>query len=278
MLKHTFIHVPKVGEVTERRLWRKGIRTWEDFSSGNGVPPGLARRLGTHLSDSRRALSRGDAAFFGRRLPPGQQWRMYPDFSHGCLFLDIETTGISHWWNDVTVIGTYDGRETKVFVRGKNLVEFPAYAGRFSMLVTYNGKQFDVPFLKAKFPALKLPAAHIDLRFVTRRLGMAGGLKEVERQLDLDREGELQDVDGFMAVKLWQEYGQGNRAALDTLIRYNLEDVVGLQAIIERAYNMATARLPITVEPLKTNPRPRLDQLPYDPGLIMWLKDRYYSC
>ncbi len=95
--------------------------------------------------------------------------------------------------------------------------------------------------------------------------------------MGLDREGELQDVDGFMAVKLWQEYRQGNRAALDTLIRYNLEDVVGLQAIIERAYNMATAGLPITVRPLKTNPRPRLDQLPYDPGLIMWLKDRYYS-
>ncbi len=201
---------------------------------------------------------------------------MYPDFSHNCIFLDIETTGISHAWNDVTVIGAYDGRETKVFVKGRNLWDFPGYARKYSMLVTYNGRQFDVPFLKAKFSGLKLPAAHIDLRFVTHRLGLTGGLKEVERRLGLDREGELRDVDGFMAVKLWHEYRRGNRAALDTLIRYNLEDVVGLKAIIERAYNMATGRLPIPVQPLKTGPRPSLD-LPYDPELISRLKDQYFS-
>ena len=276
MLKHTFVHIPKVGEVTERRLWRSGIKTWEDFSSGNGrsFSPGFVRRVSAHLSSSRRALSGEDAAFFEQNLPSSEHWRMYPDFSRNCLFLDIETTGISHQWGDVTVIGAYDCRETKVFVRGRNLLEFPAYARRYSMLVTYNGKQFDVPFLKAKFPALKLPAAHIDLRFVTRRLGLTGGLKGVERQLGLDREGELKDVDGYMAVKLWQEHRRGNPAALDTLIRYNLEDVVGLKAVVERAYNMAAGRLPVAVQPLEEGPRPALD-IPYDPELISWLKDRY---
>ncbi len=281
MLKHTFIHVPKVGEVTERRLWRSGLRTWEDFSSGNGrvlsTSPALERRIHSHLQDSQGALSSGNGAFFDRWLPAGEQWRMYPDFYHGCVFLDIETTGISYEWGDVTVVGTYDGCETRVFVQGKNLWEFPAYVKKFSMLVTYNGKQFDVPFLRAKFPGLKLPVAHIDLRFVTRRLGLTGGLKWVEKRLDLGREGELQDVDGFMAVKLWHEYKRGgNKAALDTLIRYNLEDVVGLKAVAERSYNMAIDRLPIDVRPLSEGPRPRLD-LPYDPELITWLKDRYVS-
>ena len=276
MLKHTFIHIPKVGEVTERRLWREGIKTWEDFSSYDGLSlsPGLEGLVRSHLSSSQRALSGGDAAFFERWLPSGELWRMYPDFSHSCIFLDIETTGMSHGWNDVTVIGTYDGYETNVFVRGKNLRDFPMYARKYSMLVTYNGKQFDVPFLKAKFPDLRLPAAHIDLRFVTHRLGLKGGLKGVERLLGLDREGKLQDVDGFMAVKLWHEYRRGNQAALDTLIRYNLEDVVGLKAIAERVYNMGINKLPIPVQPLEVNPRPRLN-LPYDPELISWLKDRY---
>ena len=279
MLKHTFIHVPKVGEVTERRLWRSGLRTWEDFSAGNGrsqsLTAALKSRIHSHLQNSQSALSGGDAAFFDRWLPAGEQWRMYPDFYHGCVFLDIETTGISYVWGDVTVVGTYDGLETRVFVKGKNLWEFPAYVKKFSMLVTYNGKQFDVPFLRAKFPGLKLPTAHIDLRFVTRRLGLTGGLKWVEKRMDLGREGKLQDVDGFMAVKLWHEYKRGgNQAALDTLIRYNLEDVVGLRAVAERSYNMATDRLPIDVRPLSEGPRPRLD-LPYDPELITWLKDRY---
>ena len=96
----------------------------------------------------------------------------------------------------------------------------------------------------------------------------------MERLLGLDREGKLRDVDGFMAVKLWHEYRRGNRAALDTLIRYNLEDVVGLKAIAERVYNMGIDKLPIPVQPLEVNPRPRLN-LPYDPELISWLKDRY---
>ncbi|MFQ5956472.1 MAG: ribonuclease H-like domain-containing protein [Candidatus Brocadiales bacterium] len=282
MLKHTFIHVPRVGEVTERRLWRDGIKTWEDFSSGNGLSlsPGLECCIRSHLSDSQHALSTGNAAFFDHRLPSSELWRMYPDFSHSSIFLDIETTGISYGWNDVTVIGTYDGRETKVFVKGKNLLDFPGYVKRYAkgcaMLVTYNGRQFDVPFLKAKFPGLELPTAHIDLRFVTNRLGLTGGLKAVERRLDLNREGGLQQVDGFMAVKLWQEYRRGNQSALDTLIRYNLEDVVGLKAIAERAYNMAIGKLPITVQPLKASQRPRLN-LPYDPELVTWLKGRYLS-
>lgn len=276
MLKNTFIHTPRVGEATERRLWRRGVKTWDDFSSGNGLSlsPGLERCIHSHLSSSQHALSTGDAAFFERWLPSSELWRMYPDFSHNCLFLDIETTGVSHWRNDVTVIGTYDGRETRAFVKGKNLLEFPGYANKYAMLVTYNGRQFDVPFLKAKFPGLKLPAAHIDLRFVTNRLGLTGGLKGVERRLDLNREGNLQEVDGFMAVKLWQVYRRGNRAALDTLIRYNLEDVVGLKAIIERAYNMGISKLPVAIQPLKTSPRPGLNH-PYDPELISWLKGRY---
>ncbi len=275
MLKHTFIHIPGIGEATERRLWRRGIKTWDDFSPSNGLAlsSGLGRDIHTHLSSSQYALSRGDAAFFGSYIPSNEIWRMYPDFSHSCIFLDIETTGIPHGWNDVTVIGTYDGHETRVFVKGKNLSDFSRYAKRYAMLVTYNGRQFDVPFLKTKFPGLKLPIAHIDLRFVTRRLGLKGGLKGVERRLGLDREGGLQDVDGFMAVKLWREYRRGNQSALNTLIRYNLEDVVGLKSIVERAYNMAIDKLPIPIQPLKVSPRPRLN-LSYDPELISWLKGR----
>lgn len=282
MLRHTFIHVPRVGEVTERRLWRSGIRTWDDLSSSNGpsLSPGLEHCIRSHVSSSQCALSRGNAAFFDRWLPRSELWRMYPDFSHSCIFLDIETTGISHGWNDITVVGTYDGRETRVFVKGKNLLDFPRYikrhAKRYAMLVTYNGRQFDVPFLKAKFPDLELPTAHIDLRFVTNRLGLLGGLKGVERRLSLNREGSLQEVDGFMAVKLWHEYRRGSPTALDTLIRYNLEDVVGLKAIVERAYNMAIGKLPVPVQPLKVGPRPRLS-LPYDSELISWLKGRYLS-
>jgi len=277
MLRHTFIHVPGVGRITEERLWGSGIRSWEECLSalgGIGRPsfsPRVLKVVESHLDNSCRSLSQGNTAFFEEWIPPREKWRMYPDFANGAVFLDIETTGISSWWNDITVIGIYDSLGPKVFVKGKDLGDFPAVIKDYSLLITYNGRQFDVPFLKAKFPGLKLPGAHLDLRFPLRRLGLSGGLKDIERQLGMEREGPLREVDGYMAVRLWQEYMRGNKAALETLIRYNLEDVVGLKSLAERAYNMAIKGLPISVPPVHEGERPRLD-LPYDPELIACLK------
>jgi uncharacterized protein YprB with RNaseH-like and TPR domain len=274
MLKHTFIHVPGVGKVTERRLWTRGIHNWEDCLREAGrlaLSPRLQRCIHSHLEISCQALSQGDAAFFETWLPTSELWRMYPEFFQKAVFLDIETTGLSPHWSDITIVGIYNGQDTEVFVKGKNLEDFPEEIRNYSLLVTYNGRQFDVPFLRARFPGLELPPAHIDLRFLPRRLGLFGGLKNVERMLGLQREGNLGDVDGYMATRLWQEYKKGNQAALDTLIRYNLEDVVNLKDIIELAYNMAIEGLPIIVKPLRWGPRPRLD-LPYDSELISWLR------
>ncbi|HLA37510.1 MAG TPA: ribonuclease H-like domain-containing protein [Candidatus Brocadiales bacterium] len=301
MLRHTFIHIPGVGRITEERLWGSGIRNWEEClnelrsvdcglrnskprtmqsPSGTGPPfsPRVLKVVESHLEDSCRSLSQGDTAFFEEWLPSREKWRMYPDFANGAVFLDIETTGMSSWWNDITVIGIYDSLGPKVFVKGKDLGDFPAVIKDYSLLITYNGRQFDVPFLKAKFPGLKLPGAHLDLRFPLRRLGLSGGLKDIERQLGMEREGPLREVDGYMAVRLWQEYMRGNKSALETLIRYNLEDVVGLKSLAERAYNMAIKGLPISVPPVHEGERPELD-LPYDPELISWLRirSRVYS-
>lgn len=274
MLRHSFIHIPGVGRATEMKLWAMGVHSWEECLREAGrlaLCPRLQRGIHSHLEISCQALFQGDAAFFDAWLPRGELWRMYPEFFHKAVFLDIETTGLSHQWSDITVVGIYDGQDARVFVKGKNLEDFPEEIRKYSLLVTYNGGQFDAPFLRAKFPGLELPPAHVDLRFFPKRLGLFGGLKNVERMLGLQREENLADVDGYMATRLWQEYKKGNQAALDTLIRYNLEDVVGLKCIIESVYNMSIKGLPITIKPLEEGPRPRLD-LPYDPGLIAWLR------
>jgi len=96
-------------------------------------------------------------------------------------------------------------------------------------------------------------------------------LKAIETQLGLEREGALKEADGFLAVLLWHEYQRGNRRALDTLIRYNLEDVVNLQYLADVAYNEAVARLPIKVEPLPLHEKFAVD-IPFDPDLIHYLR------
>ena len=109
-----------------------------------------------------------------------------------------------------------------LFVNGINLDQFPAYVAQFPLLVTFNGSQFDVPFLRAHFPEARLDQAHIDLRFVLRSLGYRGGLKAIERNLGLTRDAAIQGVDGFEAVRLWHRYRRGDRAALMKLALYNL--------------------------------------------------------
>jgi hypothetical protein len=108
--------------------------------------------------------------------------------------------------------------------------------------------------------------------FPLRRLGYHGGLKSIERQLGLQRDGALKQVNGYLAVLLWREYKRGNRGALDTLIRYNLEDVVNLQYLADFVYNLSAARLPITVDPLPEPVKYCLD-LPYDSELVDYLSN-----
>jgi uncharacterized protein YprB with RNaseH-like and TPR domain len=55
----------------------------------------------------------------------------------------------------------------------------------------YNGKTFDVPFIE-KYFGIRMNHAHIDLRYVLKSLGYAGGLKRCEKALGLDRGEENQ--------------------------------------------------------------------------------------
>lgn len=274
MLRHTFLHLPGIGHVTEQKLWAQGFLSWEDYLAKTGqcsLPLAVRSKVGQHLEESARALAAGHARYFEIRLPPGETWRLYSEFSQKVAFLDIETTGLYPSAEAITLIGLFDGRATKVFIRGVNLHEFAHEIRRYSLIVTFNGKRFDIPFIRRTFGELPDYQAHIDLLYPLRKLGYRGGLKSIEVQLGLEREGALKEVDGFLAVLLWREYERGSRAALDTLVRYNLEDVVNLQYLADIAYNEALARLPISLSALPVHPKYRVDT-PFDPDLIHHLR------
>jgi len=274
LLRHTFLHVPGVGQITERRLWAQGLLSWKDCLCHVETRPlsGYIRgTLAPYLEASVKALEGRDARYFEERLPPAEMWRAYPEFGDRVAFVDIETTGLYHGTDVITVIGLFDGKSTKVFIRGINLEEFPLELKKYSLLVTFNGKRFDLPFLRRTFGELPDHIADIDLYYVLKKLGYRGGLKSIERQLGLEREGALQGVDGFLAVLLWREYERGNQAALHTLVRYNLEDVVNMQYLADIAYNQALVTLPIPVQPLPVRAKYTV-ATPFDPDLIRYLK------
>jgi uncharacterized protein len=246
MLHHTFLHLPGVGAHRERTLWRQGILDWDRFLEAveNGaLRQGIYESAAPLVRQSLDAVGIGDAGFFHDRLPSRETWRLYPEFADRALFLDIETTGLSPHYNEVTVIGALGGNQLALFVKGINLDQFPAYVRQFPLLVTFNGSQFDVPFLRAHFPEARLDQAHIDLRFSLASLGYRGGLKAVERTLGLRRDPAIQGVDGFEAVRLWRCYQRGDRHALRKLILYNLTDVVNMVELVETTVRLKQPQL-----------------------------------
>jgi uncharacterized protein YprB with RNaseH-like and TPR domain len=82
------------------------------------------------------------------------------------------------------------------------------------------------------------------LRYVLKSLGYTGGLKGCERKAGIDR-GDLEGVDGYFAVSLWNEYQRNkNHKALETLLAYNIQDVVNLETLMVLSYNLKLKETP----------------------------------
>ncbi len=244
MLFHTFVHIPGIGEATERRLWEAGVLDWDRFVAP--YPAFLSgqriRMISAHLERGRELLGR-PAVDFARHLPPAQRWRLYPHYRESTAFLDIESTGLRSGESVITTISLYDGRSVVTYVRGENLEQFSEDIDRYQLLVTYNGAAFDLPMLEGHF-GFRFRQAHIDLRPLLRSLGFVGGLKGCERQLGLDR-GQLAGLDGYCAVLLWNEYQRSrDRRFLETLLAYNVEDTVNLELLLVKACNLKLAGTP----------------------------------
>src|SRR5712691_11028626 len=241
MLQQTFIHIPGIGKQTELGLWEHGIRSWDDadrFEKRFGAVGGrLQKKLDEYIPRSREAIRRKDAAFFERLSTMGEAWRVFPEFVDQCVYLDIETTGLSSVFDTITTVGLYDGRKYKVFVEGDNLQDLPVQLRDYSVVVTFNGAGFDLRFLRLAFPNLALPPIHIDLRWITRKLGMKGGLKSIEEKCGLKRAESVENLTGYDATVLWAKHLRGEKSALGQLIQYNTEDVVHLKAIMEISYD-----------------------------------------
>ena len=239
MLKKTFCHVPGIGIRTEAKLWGKGIHRWEDFLElAQKTWPLPSRKLAENiLVQSLEQVNQGNPDYFNHMLPSHLIWRIFPEFRAQTAYLDIETTGLDVESCQITTIALYDGTHIFHYVQGENLEAFPEDILKYRVIVTYNGKTFDVPFLERYF-RIKIPQTHIDLRYVLNALGYKGGLKNCETLLGIDR-GGLKGVDGLFSVLLWADYIQnGNAKALETLLAYNIMDVVNLEVLMVLAYNM----------------------------------------
>jgi len=154
-------------------------------------------------------------------------------------YLDIETTGLSSLYADITVIGIYlvNGADSRlVQLVGGEVTEdnlFEALSG-VCIIYTYNGSRFDLPFIRACLDVdLTQSYHHHDLMYDCWRNNLYGGFKAVEQQLGIPR--RLRGIGGLEAVMLWLRYkNNGDQNALALLLQYNKEDVVNLKSLREK--------------------------------------------
>ncbi len=263
MLKNTFIHIPGIGLKTEECLWDSGLLDWDGFGKPVEInlPHKKLESIERYLRGSREHFETGDPNYFEILLPSNQRWRMFPEFRNSTAYLDIETTGLETWGAEITTISLYDGNSVSWYVKDRNLDDFIHDIQKYKVIVTYNGKSFDIPFIEGHF-GTSLTQAHIDLRYILASLGYRGGLKGCEKQLGIDR-GDLDNVDGYFAVLLWYDFLQNrNQKALETLLAYNIEDTVNLETLMVLTYNMKLRGTPF----FRTHqlPEPTRPNIPFE--------------
>lgn len=171
------------------------------------------------------------------------------------LFLDIETCGLSGcpvFLAGVALIGEGDVVLRQLFARDYAeeralLVELGRLMGEADFLVTFNGKTFDVPFLRDRAihhrMDLSFSLPHLDLVWMVRRRWKRQlpdcKLKTLEwRVLRRRRAG---DVWGYEIPGLYHDYVQnGQPQRLIPIFHHNMLDVVAMVELIPAVFDPET--------------------------------------
>lgn len=205
---------------------------------------GAAHRVGHADTDAARTAR---AALLSRlALDPALE-RVEPARA---LYLDTETTGLSGGAGTVAFLvglAFFDGRELVVeqlLVR-KLGEEAPMLArvlervSEHELVVTFNGKAFDLPLLRTRLVMNRLPPLparpHLDLLHVARRVHKARGvpcrLTALERDvLGFEREGDVPS--GEVGAVYLHFLRTGDARALLGVVLHNLLDVVSMAALV----------------------------------------------
>jgi len=158
--------------------------------------------------------------------------------ANNVLYLDIETTGLDPIDSVMTCAAVFDGTAVHSFVRDENLADLVTFLLEKSdaLLCTFNGVNFDVPFIEAETKQ-RIPHAHADLHILgTDLLGITGGFKAILKRFNLAMSEEQNS--GLDAIWLWTEFQRtGDRRYRDALVAYNASDVLGLHSLLPHLYN-----------------------------------------
>ena len=181
----------------------------------------------------KRRLMSSAGAVRRSTAPADRRWATALANPSRVIFLDVETTGLSWFYDNLTIVGWVCDGVYRLHIAGDDATPLLNALKAARALVTFNGTLFDLRFLRKAFGDLSLPPMHIDLRYLAKRVGLTGGQKAIESALSLSVRLGMEGVDGAEAVLLWHRYLRGDDPALNRLIDYNRRDVFGMCGILD---------------------------------------------
>jgi uncharacterized protein YprB with RNaseH-like and TPR domain len=166
------------------------------------------------------------------------------------VYFDIETLGLNPQLYPVILIGMSYEKDGKYIIEQffaesvdeeqDILQEFKDRLDGFDTIVSYNGKNFDVPYINKRMEKYNMDYSikleHFDVichvRPNKKVLGLEScSLKSVERYLNLNREDT---IDGEESIRLYKKYVKtGDGAIKDKIMLHNFEDVYNLPGILK---------------------------------------------
>ena len=242
MIGSTFQIAPGIGSKKERDIWNSGVLRWDDFLCEDevcGIKGKRKVRCDSYIEEAKRLLAENDSRGLCDLLKRGEEWRLYRRFADDAAYLDIETDGLERD-SLVTVVTVHRKNRTMTLTHGIDLdaESLQKALDGCKILITFNGKCFDVPVLRCSFPSVDLDIPHFDLRYGCYRIGLRGGLKHIEKVLGITRDDEIGDVDGEEAVRLWKQWERhGDAESLRILTEYNRADTINLESISGTVYD-----------------------------------------
>jgi len=256
MLTSSFIFSKGMTGEMERAIWARGVTDWATLrrhpgEAAEAIGEGRTQRLLSAVNEAQEALEAGDRAWFASHWPEKETWRLWHGWckAEEIALLDIETTGRTPGYDQITVIGLSDGSRERAFIADRplpgdeSLDAFTEVIKKHRLLVTFNGIGFDVPFIEKHFRTqnFHFDMPHIDLLFCGRAIGLTGGLKDMERQIGIERDEEIAGMRGNEAITLWGAWKSGDRAAYQKLVSYCKADCTNLQGFAEHIYRQRWA-------------------------------------
>ncbi len=251
-INHNLKLLPRVGLKTEENLKNKGYTTIESLKSHdkysnvaskflNEIDEMSFSEIVELLNDNRYTKKCRDNLLKCISLTDCENFK----------FMDIETKGLSNVPIILIGVAEIKGNEivaSQYFLRDyteePNIIEaYLSHLDEDSVHVTFNGKSFDVPFIRNRCmyngikPDLDLP--HLDLMYFAKNLWRDTlpncQLQTIEREkFGIEREGDVpgQYIPGYYDTYLLEN----NIGPAVPIIEHNCQDIISLAYFLEKMY------------------------------------------